>query len=347
MTLLDTLSKNSFAFLGITLILVVVIVVAFLSIEKPFDAAKNKGAEKVLNIEGTDTILFEGNGCRCEVDYNSVCGNDGKTYFNPCFARCANVGFFDGVCQTSGATCTSGAGSAAPGQACDQDTECQAGTACIEGVCVEPENAPGNEQRCGILIDFEGGTLVWNPMACAEGLTCQKGICRPTPQNLCDALQSESPCVETDGGNSPFISGIVSGAYNGEQGEYRDSCTGLVDQNEYYCESPASNVVLLRQTQCPALCDITNGACQQPQPGCSEDDGGDAPAVAGTTRGTDERGEQVTQEDSCTEVQGVSGPIYKFTEYYCNAQNGAVAQTEYDCTNDCRESRVCEGAEFT
>ena len=182
---LDFLSKNAFAFLGISLILVAAIVVAFISIPKPNTQNPSlRGVERVLKINGTSTIVFEGSGCRCPADYQPVCGGDGKTYFNPCFALCIDVGFSNGQCAPNlsrsecSQTQSNVVGTATQGNACSENTRCTAGLACISGRCTSASsNLPTTGKQCGASTTDATGRVTWDPTACGIGLTCNHGTC--------------------------------------------------------------------------------------------------------------------------------------------------------------------------
>lgn len=160
----------------------------------------------------------------------------------------------------------------------------------------------------GLLIEYycqADGSDAAELYDCAYG--CQDGVCLPEPE--------EPVCTDSDGGIDYFVRGTVSYTEQptGIQKTATDVCT---DSNrsvlEYSCRADGS----LQGDTRACLQGCRDGAClPEPEPTCTDSDGGIYPAIKGsvTTVGLD--GVTHTEHDECyynnTRVQ----------EKYCNPDN--------------------------
>ena len=126
--------------------------------------------------------------CLCPENFEPVCGIDGRTYSNACFARCEEVAVdYMGSCVTcEPVACTLFCenGFQRDDRGCDicmcnEDSQCRTDDQCpiasadCRSTCTEGQCRTLCGERCE--VDQE----------CQDGLVCQRGVCVPNDECLC------------------------------------------------------------------------------------------------------------------------------------------------------------------
>jgi hypothetical protein len=145
----------------------------------------------------------------CEYILDKVCGCDGETYYNECFARLAKVTMaYGGPCRSESITFCNDAADCASGEACVSDPRGCDGASSCPGVCLasagpccssDPSSGSGS---CGAINSPRTQECVAS--ACAEG-SCASCVFTTgvacTPEGPCPAGELCVPSSGPSGGS--------------------------------------------------------------------------------------------------------------------------------------------------
>ena len=304
--------------------------------------------------------------CPTERDY--VCGKDGNTYTNECFAReagtevaykgqcvpanvteCADSDFGKNVLE-AGVTTINGevyvdacVGTSqvteyycSDGEVASERIACPEGTECREGKCVALECVDSDEGRDTSVKGTTSKGAESYTDYCEDGTTVKEYYCSDSQiLSMLISCASDEGCE--DGVCIPVVcsdtdGGLVStvkGTVRADGTVYIDYCTGGSTLREYYC---LGGEVKYGSVDCGSGYYCSNGACKEEE--CIEtDDGIDGDEYGTVRKGSDE------YEDYCYDSDTVM-------EYYCD--DGDVESIRVDCDEDevcddgeCVEERYC------
>lgn len=251
----------------------------------------------------------------CGVGRAYVCGSDGNTYTNECFAKKAGVAVaYEGQCN----------GNATSGNCLDSDmgkNVLEAGTVAVGGQTFDDSCATPSEVFEYYCLD---NAVQSERIACPAGTECRGGMC------------AEYLCSDTDGGRFPGIYGVVrKGPENAT-----DICISVDEVKEYHCEG---NSIASENIACGSGEVCMNGACVEAA--CMDSDGGYNIYAKGTLRagsatysdycsGTSSVYEYYCSGDSMARVVAACGDGHYCSdgacrEYTCTDTDGGKDENEY------------------
>jgi len=244
----------------------------------------------------------------CPETEQLVCGLDGETYTNPCFANKAGVSIaHDGPCTTPpAAECSDGdggkdlfvAGSVLGPDGGYKDDYCKDKNTVVEYYC-------------------DGNTVSSMELPCPVGYMCTNGLC------------DIAPCDDSDDGIKPGEKGTTSSGTE----EETDTCEDENTLIEYYCKNGA---ITSETVDCPSNQHCIDGACVEFE--CEDSDDGQDTSEAGTvTKG------EVTQEDACYDPDTVKE--YYCEAGIVKSKNIDCAADEHCVEGACVEKATCEDSD--
>ncbi len=241
----------------------------------------------------------------CPETEQLVCGADGTTYTNPCFANKAGVNVaHDGPCTTPpSAECTDGdggkdlfvAGSVLGPDGAYKDDFCKDKNTVVEYYC-------------------DNGAVSSMELPCPVGYLCTNGLC------------DVAPCDDSDDGIKPGVKGTTSSGTE----EETDTCEDETTLIEYYCKAGA---IASETVDCPSSQHCVEGACVEFE--CEDSDDGQDTSEAGTVTKGD-----VTQNDACYDPDTVKE--YYCESGIVKSKNIDCGADEHCVEGACVEKELCE-----
>jgi len=247
----------------------------------------------------------------CATVYDPVCGDDGRTYSNSCFAHLAGANVASlGECGAS-QKCVDSDG----GRNYTKTGIIEKGGKTYSDTCIDTAK----------LLEYYCST----DSIANETLTCQSGKCEG------GRCVPKLPCSDSDNGTDSTTFGFV----DAKGIIYNDSCINPNQVKEYFCQN---NSVSSKNIDCQANAQCTGGRCATTQQVCSDTDSGRDGSTKGTVRV--EKGGSLIGEYNDTCVNSAS-----VTEYSCSGANmtseviNCVGDSQ--CTNGACTSRECSDSD--